>query len=113
MTIIDCLYGRFDPMTGLLLIAVLWFLWICWKVQRSPRYKNVDFVDLILGADGKVSWSKMAGIGGYFIGTWIVVHEELSGKLSDAMFLSYFAVCIGSPVAFGIINRSQPTQVQQ
>jgi len=105
VTIIDCLYGRFDPLSFVLFFGTLMLLYILWRVQKSVN--QVDFVDLVLGADGKASWSKMTGIGGFFIGTWIVTYETLHDKLSDFMFLSYFAVCVGSPVAFGIINRGQ------
>lgn len=105
MTIVDCLSGRVDPLSALLFIGAFWMLWILWRIQRSPKYHQVDLVDLIIGPDGKASWSKMAGIGGYMIGSWIVVYQTLHDKLSDFLFLSYFAVCIGSPVAFAVIGK--------
>jgi hypothetical protein len=102
--VIECL--AINPMATFLVIGLVLTLWILWRVQRST--KNIDFVDWWIGPDGKASWSKAAAMGGFCIGSWIVIYLTLHDKMTEMFFLFYFAICVGSPVAFAIVNSRTP-----
>ena len=109
---IECLTAiKINWMMIALVIGVLLMLWVMWRVERATN--GVNFSDVIIGPDGKASWSKMAAIGGFFIGSWIMVYLTMSGKLTEFFFLIYYAICIGSPVAFAIIGRRGPPDPPQ
>lgn len=93
-------------MEAALILSAIVVLWILWRVQRSP--KSIDFVDLMIGPDGKASWSKMTGIGGYAVGTWIIIYLTIHNLMTEWYFVIYYAICVGSPVAFAIINSRNP-----
>lgn len=90
-------------MEVLLFIVLVVTFWLLWKAQKFA--KEVELVDLILGEDRKASWSKMAAIIGFVIGSWVIIYLTVHDKLTEMYFLSYFAVCVGSPVAFAMVNR--------
>lgn len=100
----------FDARSLALSLGAIFFLWVLWRLQRSD--KKIDFMDLLIGLDGKASWSKMCAIAGFFVGTWVVVVKTLAGTFTSEDFLIYFAVCIGSPVAFGVISMRAGQGVQ-
>lgn len=99
-----------DTRSVVLSLGALLAGWIMWRLQKSS--KQIDFMDLLVTADGKASWSKMTAIFGFLVGTWVVVIKTLAGTLTDEMFLIYYAICIGSPVAFGIISMRAGQGVQ-
>ncbi len=78
-------------------------LWCLWRVYRSPN--SLDPVDLVVGEDGKASWSKLAAIGCFLVVSWAVVVVAIAGRLSDGVLLGYAAVYSGTPVAFQLVNR--------
>lgn len=83
-------------------LASLWGLWRMYQ-------RGVDPADLILGQDGKASWSKITAIGAFLVISWAVVVMAVSGHLSDTLLLGYAAVYSGVPVAMQLINsRAQP-----
>src|ERR1700742_3212483 len=104
----DCigmtLFGCNMPATldVILFLIVALAIWLLWKAQKL--FREVELVDLILGEDRKASWSKIAAIQGFVIGSWAFIYLTLHDKLTEMYFLIYFAVCVGSPIAFGIIN---------
>lgn len=100
-----------DTRSIVLSVGALLAAWILWRLQKSS--KQIDFMDLLVTGDGKASWSKMTAIFGFLVGTWVVVVKTLAGTLTDEMFLIYYAICIGSPVAFGIISMRAGQGVQQ
>jgi ABC-type Mn2+/Zn2+ transport system permease subunit len=94
-----------EVMSIFIFVALAFTLWLLWKAQRIAR--EVQLTDLILGPDRKASWSKMAAIIGFVIGSWVIIYLTLHDKLTEMYFLSYFAVCVGSPVAFAMVNRGK------
>ena len=103
-TCLDTLGKLFlSPMEVLLFLIFLTSIWLIWKAQKVAS--EVKLQDLILGPDNKASWSKIAAIIGFVIGSWVVVYLTLHDKLTEMYFLFYFAICVGSPVAFAIVNR--------
>jgi hypothetical protein len=107
--LLHCLDGiHIEWMHVILLTAFVLVIWVLWKVQRG--FNSVDLRDLILGEDGKASWSKMSAMGGWCVGTWIVVYLTMHDKMTLPFYLVYFCVVIGSPMAFAIINlwKGQP-----
>lgn len=108
---LDCIAGVTNNwMPVFLAVGVLVSLWMLWRVQRAVN--GVDFKWLILGPDGKPMWSKMAAIAGFMVGSWVMVYVTIAGKVPEGLvllFLCYFAICIGSPMAFAIINAWKGT----
>lgn len=106
MKLLDCIAGvTINPMGALLLIGTLFAIWVLWRLQRSVKRSDIDLGDLIVGPDGKASWSKIAGIGGFMLGSWIMVYLTLHDRMTEWMFLIYYAICVGSPIAFAIIGQ--------
>jgi len=97
-------------MAFLIFLIVIAAIWLLWKVQKVA--KEVELKDLILGPDRKASWSKIAAIIGFVIGSWVIIYLTLHGNLTEMYFLSYFAVCVGSPVAFAIVDRGKSHEPQ-
>ncbi len=75
-------------------------VWALWHLIR----RGVDPSDLIVGDDGKASWSKIAAIGAWLVVSWVVVVMAYAGKLSDAVLLGYAGIYCGTPVAFQLVN---------
>jgi len=102
------LFERFASLSFMemaLFASAIVLIWVLWRIQRSP--KSIDFVDLMIGPDGKASWSKMTGIGGFMVGTWVMIFDTLNARVPEGqvlLFLCYMAICVGSPVAFAVIN---------
>jgi len=93
-----------------LAMGVITTMWTLWRIQRATN--GVDFKYVILGPDGRPMWSKMAAIAGFVVGSWVLIYVTIAGKVPDGLtllFLCYFAICIGSPMAFAIINAWKGT----
>ena len=82
---------------GLIVVTATWWLWSLYR-------RGVDPSDLIVGADGKASWSKITAIGAFLVISWAVIVAAVSGHLSDGLLLGYAAVYSGTPVAFQVVN---------
>lgn len=103
MTLFGC--NMPAPMEVILFSIVGITIWLLYKAQKI--FQEVELIDLILGADGKASWSKIAAIQGFVIGSWVIIYLTIHDKLTEMYFLFYFAICVGSPVAFAIVNRGK------
>ena len=109
-----------DVRTDLVIVAMFTSFFICmrimWKVQRALN--GIDFTDWLRGADGKASWKQASGIAGFIVGSWCMIYVTLTGHVPEGyvlLFLVYFAICIGSPVAlqaFAML-RGVPSMPQQ
>lgn len=98
-----------------LVLTVAVVLRILWKVQRDLDNK-VNFADWLLGPDGKASWAKASGIGGFMVGTWCMVYTTLEQKVPDnyiELFLCYMLVVVGNPAAFEALRRFRPLPGEQ
>jgi hypothetical protein len=112
-SIFACITGL-DWMSVSLALFVLWAIYILWRVQRTTNH--VDFRDWWVGKDGKAEWSKAAAILGFAIVSWVVVYVTVHEKVPDGLawiLLIYLAACVGSPVAFAIINLRQGNPMPQ
>lgn len=73
------------------MVALLSFV----QLKNSGSSKRVDFSWMFLDtATGKVSRSGFMVLGGFLLGTWVIVDAEAAGRLdwgSFAVFLSYCA----------------------
>ncbi len=82
------LFGKDWAMNGLTLGAFILFLLIVrmlWKIQKVAN--GIKLEKLILEDNGDPSWTKMSGIGAWFVATFVVVHSELRGEVAQGMIL--------------------------
>jgi ABC-type Mn2+/Zn2+ transport system permease subunit len=95
-----------DLMTIALVIGLLLTLWILWRVQRAAN--RVDLVDIIVGDDGKASWTKLTAVGAFLISSWGFVALIQRDKMTETLFGLYIAVYSGAPVAYRFIASRSP-----
>ena len=76
---------KIEWMHIILLVSVIGAVWLLWNIQRAAN--GIKLEKLILEENGDPSWTKMSGIGAWFIATYVVVHSELSGKVVDGMIV--------------------------
>lgn len=80
------------------------------------KRKGVDLVDVILDEGGKASWTRIVAVGSYLIGTWVIAHQELTGRLTDAMFGLYLGTFVGGAVLYQfrpkVVDAGQDARVQ-
>jgi hypothetical protein len=89
--------------------AVTGTIWILWRLQRAAN--GIKLEKLILEEDGSPSWSKMAGIGAWFVATYVVIHSELQGRVVEGMvilLILYAAVYTLNRTAVWVLSRIYP-----
>lgn len=96
---------RTDLMLVALIVTTAVVLRILWRVQRTLN--DIDFADWLRGPDGKASWKQASGIAGFMVGSWCMIYTTLTGHVPEGyvlLFLVYFAICIGNPLAVSLFN---------
>lgn len=99
--------------TGLVLTMAM-AIWLMWRIQHDTS--DLTFADWFRGSDGRASWKQAAGIAGFVVGSWCLVYITIIGKVPDGyvlLFLVYFAICIGSPVALQVVSWLYSKGAQQ
>lgn len=94
-----------DLLFAILLAGVVFIISVLYKVNKAAN--EAHLVDIILGEDRKASWSKMAAIGGFMIVGFILIWCTVVQHVPEGMpwmILIFLAACVGSPIAFAIIN---------
>lgn len=71
-------------------------LWVLLRLKN----RGVDLVDVILDEGGKASWTRICAVGGFLISTWVIAHQELTERLTDAMFGLYLGTFVGGAVLY-------------
>lgn len=79
----------------LLFLGGLLVLKSLWNLQRN-REIQIDFVDLLIGPDGKASGSKMMQLGAFAISTWAFVYLVIKNNLSEWYYTTYMLSWSGS-----------------
>lgn len=82
-------------------------LYVLWRLHQSPSGFRVE--DLLLGPDGRASWSKITAIGAFVVAVWVMVALTNSGRMTEWIFAFFVTVYSGVPVAFALIQQRQPT----
>jgi hypothetical protein len=65
------------------------------RVLALARKHSIDPWDMVVGDDGKLSWSKVFACTSGFVATWVVIHAELAGTLTEWLFNGYLALGVG------------------
>lgn len=79
----------------LLFIAALVVMKSLWNLQKD-RSIQINFVDLLIGSDGKASGSKMMQLGAFAISTWAFVYLVIKNNLSEWYYTTYMLSWSGS-----------------
>jgi hypothetical protein len=86
-----------------------------WTLIRLQR-RGVELVDVILDEKGTASWTRICAVGGFLISTWVVAHQELTGRLTDAVFGLYLGTFVGGAVIYQfrpkVADAGQDVRVQ-
>lgn len=76
------------------------FIWLvastAYVFQAKRTRPEIDLLDLITGDNGKVSLSKFAQCGAFFVSTWGFVHLTVSGALTEWYYGAYMISWAGA-----------------
>jgi hypothetical protein len=86
--------GRLNDSELLFVIGLALLLRMLWIAQR----RGIDPFDMIVGDDGKLSWSKVLACTCGVTATWGFVHAELANTMTEWYFNGYMALCLGASV---------------
>jgi hypothetical protein len=96
----------FDPMHAILAVGLLVILYSIWKAHNSP---TTDFNALdILMENGRVSKIAIAFMLVLGVSTWVIVDQEVRGKLTDGMFGLWLTAWVTPLVAKVLFNKGSP-----
>lgn len=92
-----------DVLLGLIGVAGLVVLY---RLNRAASAFRVE--DLLLGPDGRASWSKITAIGAFVVAVWVMVALTNRGQMTEWIFAFFVTVYSGVPVAFALIQQRSP-----
>jgi hypothetical protein len=88
---------------AVVLVVMLLAMWrMLVKVQKRP---DVDMIDILRNADGKLSWLNTGGVGAFAISSWVLMHDALANTVSDQQWWAYLLIWSGAPVSNAIVNK--------
>ena len=74
------------------------------RANRSPT-NPISLVDLLLGADGRLSKAACVMFGAFLLTSWVIVLQTSRGTLSDLTFGAYLGAWVAPTVTALIVNR--------
>lgn len=86
--------GRLSDGEFVFAVAVVVLLRTLWNAKR----RGLDLTDLVVGDDGKLSWSKLLACTCGITVTWGFVMKVLDGSITEWYFNGYAAICLGASV---------------
>lgn len=99
---------KIDWMLTILAIGIALIVLTIWHAQRRPDFDVFD----LLKENGKVSriafWFMAAGA----VSTWVIIDQEIKGKLNEGMFGLWLTAWVGPLVAKLVFNKGEPTPLQ-
>lgn len=96
---------KFEPMHLILAAGAVFVVLTVWLAHRS-KVASFDAFDLIM-EDGKASPVKVAFMLVLAVSTWVIVNQEIRGKLSDATFGLWLGSWVLPLVAKVIFNAKE------
>lgn len=69
---------------------------------------QLNFDDLLIGEDGKISKAAAVMLGAFSCTTWVIVYLALMGKMDVSYFAAYLAAWVTPTVTKLIVNRATP-----
>lgn len=90
---------------ALILFAMV-ALWGLIRLHGRPNAFRIE--DLLIGPDGRASWSKITAIGAFVVSVWVMVALTNQGRMTEWIFAFFVTVYSGVPVAFALIQQRSP-----
>lgn len=87
------------------LVLVLLLASMVQILRAAQKRDDVDLVDLLRDADKKISTPATAGMGAFIFSSWVLMHDALSGTLTDPQWFGYLLFWSGAPVANVLANK--------
>jgi hypothetical protein len=85
------------------------FCRMLWKLYRSGR----DFSELIIGDDGRMSWTKILGCTGGVVFTYGFLYLLHHDRLTEYYFNGYGLLCFGTAFAYKLQAMKNPLSPPQ
>lgn len=89
-----------------IVLFALGALWGLVRLHGRPNAFRIE--DLLLGPDGRASWSKITAIGAFVVAVWVMVALTNRGQMTEWIFAFFVTVYSGVPVAFALIQQRSP-----
>lgn len=97
--------GHLNDSEFLFVVALFVLLRTLWSAKR----RGLDLTDLVVGEDGKLSWSKLLACTCGVVTTWGFIVKTLDGSMTEWYFNGYSAICFGASVWMKYLaSRFQP-----
>lgn len=92
----SCLKGNVTVELIFLVVAAAVGLWVLISLLR----RGADPSDLVMGDDGKLSWTKTLACVGGTVFTYGFIHFVGAGTLTEWFFNGYGLICFGAAYAY-------------
>ena len=86
-------------------VLVVMFVGVWRMLAKAQKRDDVDLVDVLRNADGKISFLPSAGIGAFMFSSWVLMHDAMASTLTDAQWWGYLMFWSGAPVANTLANK--------
>ena len=91
-------------MAIVLALLVLFLTWILMRRHRCAA-SGLNFDDLLLGDDGKLSKAAAVMMGAFVCTTWLMVYLALVGKMTEGYLIAYLGAWVAPTVTKLITGR--------
>jgi cbb3-type cytochrome oxidase subunit 3 len=97
--------------TSLTIVMLLVLVMIVLMILRALQRRNasaasaLNFDDLLLGDDGRLSKAAAVMMGSFAVTSWLMIHLDLAGKMTEGYLAIYAGAWIAPTVAKLITDR--------
>lgn len=85
---------------------VLFAMVLVWRFDRDPT-TTWRAVQLISDADGHANSGSLAYVSALLVGTWLIYHEAIQGRLTEGLFGLYLGTFVAGQVIRSGIGAAQ------
>jgi hypothetical protein len=95
-----------QPMALILLLGLLFLFYVMFRIQRSKN--RVDLYYLILDEKTQQpSLHKFGQLVALAVSTWVLVDEEMHGRMTEWLFTAYMAAWAATTIANNYLTRDK------
>jgi hypothetical protein len=99
---------NYDPMLIALVAGIGLLVLVFWRAHKNPSFQ-FDVFDLFM-ENGRVSKIALAFMLVLFVSCWVIVDQQLKGKLSEGTFGLWLGAWVTPLVAKVVFNKNSATE---
>jgi len=101
-------FGTTKTVMALVLILFVLIAFRQLRKQHQLARSRINFDDLLLGEDGKLSKAAAVMMGSFAMTTWLMVYLAMNEKMTEGYFTAYLGAWVLPTVAKLVMNRPLP-----